>query len=379
MALNHIYAFRCLSEDLLHRYVYKHTNENDTLNEIRRLVDRNLIDIMELNNDFCVFCLTTAGIRIVRELSPEPLYRLNKRTGERIYEVEAKELRPIRAMIKHQLCLNELSLMIQERCSIPLSCYKDSKFLQHFTYVQPDGAFDLMGYSVFLETDMDHEAGTELVWKWNHYRNYFSSTDYYLRRNKPVVVLFALENISRVELRRKTVVRTLMKTAFDLIGSNFDCYIGSSRQVTEIFANLYYGIQPDFSAVMKEHGYQCPVMQSEGEPRYYQNRNRGIYIHSYEDRSIRKLKYALTFQQYSRQLPGEKRAPLLLVCNNEREIFKDLSSCEMMCPENVFFTTRKRLQTSPLHRAVFQFDELNNRVHFADEAWTKRIHEKKER
>lgn len=361
-ALRTIYSMRCMSEDLLHRYIYKYSNETETLDRIRFLIDLRLIEVIECGNGDCIFCLTVLGVNIVRKLSPVPLYKIHPKTGERIYEVQAKELRPAMFIINHQLHLNELSLMIQEKCGIPLSAYKDSKFASNFTYAQPDGVFELEKYDVFLEMDMCNEEMPALVEKWNHYRNYFASQDYYLRRNRPIIVLFATENIIRMhEQRRGTVLRSLSRTIFDLFGSNFNCYIGTSEYCARVFAEIYQSSSFTVHKLFEQHGYTCPKLNSAKATQFLKNSaGQGLYVCSYQQRPVSALKQVIYFEKI--QTMHKTKWPLVMVCNSDKEILKDLNACEVLHTPGVYFSTPKRLNTKPLDQALFQFDSLGNRI-----------------
>lgn len=379
-ALQAIYSLRCLSEELLHRYIYKYMDELETLSRIRILVDMGLIDIVEWGNDDCIFCLTVLGVNIVRELSPVPLYTIHPRTGKRIYEVQAKELRPAKFIINHQLHLNELSLMIQEKCNIPLSAYKDSKFASSFTYAQPDGVFELEEYDIFLEMDMRHEQIPELTDKWNHYRNYFASQDYYLRRNKQIIVLFATENVVKnFDRRRRTVIESLSKTIFDLLGSNFNCYIGSSEYCADVFSVIYNKTVNPVHDLFVRHGYVCQSYNPTKATQYLQNTaGKGMFVCSYEQRPVNALKQTLYYERNQALLGADRQnAPLIMVCNNEKEILNDLTGCGVLHTPRAYYTTRERLATLPIEQALFQFDLAGNRYHFADSNLQKTIFEGK--
>lgn len=405
-ALKAIYRHRCLDEALLQKFFYGREDDGQngfTLKRIQWFIQQELLGIDEFGDGHCVFYLTNRGLQTVRELYDCPMYVIDKKTGNKVYDVTAKQLQPANKLLDHQLHLNELSLDIETRCGLPDGCYKDSKFASDFTYAQPDGVFELPGFDLFIEMDMAHERVADLCEKWEHYRNYRSSREYYLRRDKRIIVLFATENIKRsLAYRRSKVLESLSRSVFDLIGETFDCYIGPSSEMAavaerlispqsgqEAFERLGMFLQEQMgfsfarpNAIREACGESYLYMRQLNEqkrPLVRDGRPQNFFMENYLDRPASVLRRIVTFGRTSSVLTPSmgRTVPLLVVVPDELSIYQDLAAVGGLGVQEVFFTTVKRLNERLFPEAVFQFDQLGNRYHFTDYSYQTRVHEKK--
>lgn len=402
--LRGIYRLRSLDEFLMQRFFY--SSEDDGVNEFTRkriqwFVRQEVLGIEEYGEYQCSFYLTQRGIQITRELFDKTLYTVN-REGKKIYEVTAGMLRPAKKLLNHQLHLNALALDIMCQCHLPEDCYKDSKFADAFTYAQPDGVFELPDMDIFLEMDMAHERVAELLRKWEHYRTYLSSRDYYLRRNKKIIVLFATENIkSGLALRRSKVLESLARGAFDLFNDRFDCYIGTSDELAVLaqhliaqknsFSEIGYFLQSQFGfsfsnpiTVREKCGEEYLYMRQLTERRQIAIRNgrpQHFFVANYLERPVSILHRIAVYPQTTALLMSVTKnpVPLLVLVPNEDMIYRDLRAVNALGVPNIYYTTMKRLKEFPFPEALFSFDQTGNRFHFTDYAFSEKKHEKRGR
>lgn len=402
--LKAVYRLRTLDEALMQRFFY--AAEDDGVNEFTRkriqwFVRQEILGIEEYGEDQCAFYLTQRGIQVARELFDRTLYTVNK-DGKKVYEVTAGALRPAKKLLNHQLHLNALALDIIQQCGLAPDCYKDSKFADAFTYAQPDGVFELPDMDIFLEMDMAHERVTDLLRKWEHYRMYFSSRDYYLKRNKKIVVLFATENIkSGLALRRGKVLESMARGAFDLFGENFDGYIGTSVELAALtqrllskndsFSEAGYFLQSQLrfsfsrpASVKEKCGEEYLYMRQLNEQRQVlvrDGRPQRFFVENYMERPVAVLHRIAAFPQTTALLSSAASAavPLLVLVPSEDAIYRDLRAVDALGVPNVYYTTMERLRNQPLPKALFGFDQIGNRFHFTDYTFREKIHEKKGR
>ncbi len=373
-ALHAIYWHRCLNEDQLCSYIYG--DPEYTLARIKRLVALGLLDIIEYENDCkCVFCLTVAGVQFVRDTSEIPLYTIHQRTGKRKYDEQAGTLRPAYGLLRHQTYLNTLSLELIRACSLDPLCYKDSKFASSFTYAQPDGVVELPEFDFFLEMDMGTERSEALKEKWNHYRMYLSSRDYYLRRNKRIIVLFALENVSSPSRRRVSVLSSMFHTGADLLGKSFDCYVGTSSELVSVARKLISGqnkATAQIVTVLNTHTtfklYRPKALGTIYSGVYLHSSKKQFLMEDFTDGALSALKNIMHFPalQIGIQEKLGCKPSMLLVCTDENTIYSDLKALQSLGQPDIYYTTISRLCTKPFHEALFQFDPLGNRFHFSD-------------
>ena len=66
----------------------------------------------------------------------------------------------------------------------------------------------------------------------------------------------------------------------------------------------------------------------------------------------------------------------IFIVDDEEETEKNLKLANLMSTDDVFYTTMERLEKYELHKALFAFDALGNRFHFANSGLVERIIEK---
>ena len=404
LALQGIYKHRCLNEEQLTAYYYASLDNgqnNYTLLRIRALIDAGFLEVYEYGEDQkCVFYLTHMGVQLVRDESEAPLTREGARGGPK-YEINCSSLRMGDNLLDHQTQLNTLSLEIERRCGLDPSCYKDSVFTSNFSFAQPDGVFELPGFDIFLEMDMGHERLTALRGKWEHYRSYLNSRDYYLRRDKKLVVLFATQQVTGLERRRVTVVKSINQMIFDLVSPKLDFYVGNNEEMIRIAERIVSGkpgmfervgahlqnkLEFTFSRpkliteVCRESYLYMRIPGEDGKPVVRDGRPQEYLFENYTDRQILGLKRASAYGQTQSLLKGKigRTIPLLILAPSENAIFRDLATIDAKAVPDVYYITAERLKDRPFYEAVFQFDKLGNRFHFTDWSLENQVYEKNE-
>jgi len=404
-ALMSVYRHRCLNEKQMAKYHYPDHDGDYVLSRIRMLIDTGFLEVHEYGEDRkCVFFLTNMGVQFARDSGEGEKYTYSERRKRRTYEATSGTLRMPDKMLDHQTQLNTLSLEIEKRCHLDPQCYKDSMFASNFTYAQPDGVFELPEFDIFLEMDMGHERVAALKAKWGHYRTYFNSRDYYLRRNKKIVVLFATENVKGVSSRRASVVKSLNETIFELFGPMFDCCIGTNEELVNIAERLITGqprgwFQRVGSYLQNKQGFRFSrpkaIADACGEPYLYMRKSESsgeplminggrpleFLFEDGSDRQMLGLKRAAFYKQTQSLLAGklERSIPLLVLVPDEQAIYRDLSVVGALAVPDVYYVTADRLRKKQnFYEAVFQFDLLGKQYGFTDWALQHKKYEKKQ-
>lgn len=398
-ALMAIYRHRCLDELLLQKYFYPDEPDGFVLARLRDFNTHGLLDIVEYEaSEYPAIFLSARGIQTLRELYDIPVYTLNEK-GKKKREIQrAADLKMPEILLNHQMHLSAFALAIEEKIAgkVPYE-YQDNKFIDACTYAQPDGIFILPNCDLFLEMDMAHERMAELCNKWAHYRNYLSAKEHYLKRPKKIVVLFATENLKPGGLatRRKSILKSLSKTIFDLFGKDFECYIGPSSELVEIAAKLALSQGAPAPTPPPELGFKlsCPnsVQEICGEPYLYMRkldaggkvlvqdgRPQHFFLEDYTTGAVSVLKRAASFPAAASLLwPKLKREiPLLVLVPDEKSILRDLAAVDSLGVPNVYFTTGQRLRERSFPEALFQIDQLGRFHHFDDYSLKNEILEK---
>lgn len=391
--LHAIYQHRCLSEEQISHFFYANLDNGEngyTIDRINMLIEVGFIVSHEYKSASWVYFLTYTGVQYVRNTSDRPLYTVKERGGKRQYEATAGTLILPDGMLDHQCRLNDLALTIIHQSGLDPDCYKDNLFARNFTYAQPDAVIELPSFDLFLEMDMGHERLSALRNKWDHYRTYFRSRDYQLRRNKKIIVLFATENVQKLHLRRNSIVKSIAQTSMDLLGSMFECYIGSNWTMELIAKRLLEGQNPEFQRALDLIQTSLRIQLAKpkwlskvcwGDCRFLQLQN-GISILVVDGLSgpMSILKLIAYFGQIKQAFSSTayQGIKLLVLVPGETDICRDLMAAEIRLDTDALYTTEERLLKFEFHEAVFVFDQLGNRYHFADMMMQTRCYEKQQ-
>lgn len=247
-ALKSIYDYRCLSEQQIYEINYK-TSEHlkkpvgDAYFRTRKFkkwiewglieegwsYDRNLPP---------VYFLTTLGVSVIRRAFkfPNNIYD-GKKISVRGYQT-AYELKVEEKFIPHQYNLNRFAIELA-KISEENGCeyeYEDERHTSKYTYIRPDGVFYTEACDVFLEMDMGTETEFQLCEKWNHYRAFKSSEEFF-NKNKPIKIFFICDNVKNINKRIKLIKKSISTHFIDIIDNNFDIYVGTHESLIKAFKN----------------------------------------------------------------------------------------------------------------------------------------------
>ena len=379
--LHAIYRHRCLSEEQITNFFYGNLDNGKngyTINHINTLIEVGFIISHEYKPTNWVYFLTYHGVQYVRSTSKRLLYTTKEKSGKRRYEATAGTLILPDGMLDHQCRLNDLALTIIYQTKLDPDCYKDNLFARNFTYAQPDAVIEFPSFDLFLEMDMGHERLNALRNKWKHYRAYFRSKDYQLYRNKRIIVLFATENVQKLYVRRNSIVKSIAQTSMDLLGPMFECYIGSNKIMESVAKQLLENQCTEFQQIVEliKSSLQVQTANPEwlskicwGNCVILQLQN-GFPIlvvdGLFGQMSILKLITYFGQTQQALSSTAYRGIKLLVLVSSEIDICRDLMSAEIRLDTDAFYTTKERLLKHSFHEAVFVFDQLGNRYHFAD-------------
>lgn len=402
-----IYEHRCLNEDLIYNFFYKRVNASRefTARKIRWMIQKKLIEPVEYGLDFPALFLTTFGIETIRYVYDIPYYEYDEQSGENVRTLEiASRLKMKANNLKHQMALNEFVLKFKERVSDAFKYkYIDEKFLNLSMVIRPDGLIQIGDIDVYLEIDMTTESKEYLLTKWGHYREYQHCKSFQERR---IVVMFILNNVTRIEKRRETILRSINQSIIDIIDYSFDFYVGTQDEILDILFNEFTPnsvgrrlvVNELINVLSSEHQYICStslfmgnivpsfkfdayirIKNDNGNVLVENGRPQEFLVDIYWNKPMSILKQVLFYSNQSVFMRNKiKRViPYLIVVDDEIRFFKELKLMDYNFCEDVFFTTKERLQGVYFPNAVFQYDQSGFIFHFSDTGFKNKVFEKK--
>lgn len=404
--LRDIYTYRCLTVRQSYNRYHKSTGisiKEYIENIIKPLLKESYIEIEKYNDNLAIF-ITNKGIELLKSKFNLPTEIYDASTGKVIkgYQTAAK-LKMLPKLINHQVHLNQFVFELKDAIikdgSYDLKTkpfeYYDEKFMSRYTCIRPDGMIHMQGIDLFLEMDMSTETTNQLINKWKHYRLFLNSVEYRQKKNK-IIVLFIIANTNKLQERINLVRKTLTDTIVDLFDEGIDFYIGNKNFIFNYLFNKlipqinnsYFIENYIFSDLLKQkHGfYPIPTTSLSAQ---FNNIDYGSYIRKinknnkipiengkiqefifqealYEPMSlIYRISYLSrnTSQFY---LQRKREIDYIILVEDEKTIFNDLSVSEILGLDHIMFTTKKRLETMPFHEAVFTVGYGGIIRHFKD-------------
>ena len=396
-----IYWHRCLTAPLAYTYFYskKYKKPQYAARKFAAMQAWGLIEPVEYTAEDPAFFLTTLGIKTVQFLMG-----ISDVDQERLMK-KSKDIKMHPQNINHQMHLTEFALMFMDRAgkTIPYE-YKDEKFMDRYVSIRPDGLIELEKYSIFLEMDMGTEATVDLMKKWVNYREFLTSGKFY-NQKKPIVVLFILQNVRNVELRRKTVLKSIGKALLDCMGPKFDIYIDAPEQLLQTLFDKYIledGAYNDhmheIRGALRSHGFslssgdvaksftsgttypfyarklnpQKKIVSQDGQPQEY-------FIDTFFLRPASVLRNAFHHCGCLSEMKMKlgRKIPLVIFVPDEEILISDLKVLGELFTEDTFFVSLKRLSNNCFYEALFQIDKAGNLSHFSDYSLKQREFERK--
>lgn len=412
-----IYKMRCLDEVLIYEYFYKKDGQTEeySLTRIDFFIENCLLDSIEYGGDVPALFLTTEGIQTVKtvfDIPPEKWDPVLQKMRPSMKSASQLRIKPLK--IRHQIHLNGFVLHFRDLAEAYGLPYKymdeisvNGMEILHTTTFRPDGLITLSNCDIFLEMDMATERVPQLARKWEHYRSYLNTKEFAYKEN-PTIVLFITSNTRRTRLRRDTVLSTLNNSFFDQISPKFEFFIGDEETLIALLKDRFIDQYSAFSqkisslqsVLMTYHGFSSSlaynlvtdledtvfdlyirklnerknILVVDGKPQEF-------LVDYYINEPISVLKKIAFFKAATVGIRAQfgREISYLVVVDDIKSLYRDLSVLDIRSEPNVFFTTEERLRMKLFPEAIFQFDGLGNLFHFSDEVYNKPVFEQKMR
>lgn len=410
-SLYSIYQYRCLNKEQLFLMHFKELypdNEEMALKHInkriKQIIKMDLIKEVTYRPNESVYFLTTNGVEVLRHIFsfPANIYDSNKRTSQRGY-FRASELEILPKNINHQVHLNQFVIDYMKTKDLTPVRYFDEKYVNQYAGIRPDGLLSFADADVFLEMDMSTEHKKQLFEKWEHYRTFLNSTEY-AYREKRIVVLFIVAGTIQIEKRIDLIKYTIYESLLDMHDGEFEIVVGTHETLQNYLKNY---LVPSFT---NQVSYKTRIQQilkknhhfvwsdAERLNRVFDNASFNGYIRKLNDDNkilvednriqeflvddyyfsptdvVSKIAYIEKHNLFFKER-FKRDFCYLVVCENERDMLKDLKILDLQGTKNVFFTTEKRLIELPFYEALFQFDVFGNMFRFTNMGLKERVFE----
>lgn len=405
-ALLAIYQHRCMDEELLYRYIYAQTDIHRAYctDRVSQMISFRLLEVVDYAQPYPALFLTTLGVETVKAIYGDYLESLY-RPGEARQLPISSDLKMHPKIINHQMHLNAFSMEFESYASeVSYFRYYDEKFMPPASaFMMPDAMVELANCYVLLEMDMHTENGGRLTKKWDSYRLFLNSPGFFYQE-KPVVMLFIIDGVKNVELRKRNVAASFLSHLAERVNGQFEVYIDSSDALHRIIKSQLLLLETEETSgvmavrrdIQKTQSFSIsrpPFLRELDTPYGYYvrklNEARRIQIVGGRpqeflldiwldgrlsvfrnfllyNRSLRKIR-SLTRRDISYLIvvPSEKWANLILWIVNTPQ------------PPGVFFTTPARLSACTWSEALFNIDQLGNLAHYTDASLSSLVHERR--
>lgn len=365
--LSAIYNFRCLKFNQIMQYCFSDCSERTCCNILSKMGKKGTIEKVGFRNDSAYYTITSAGIKHLRDYGLVPVDK-NKHhivQSGKILSASSIALNP--QYTAHQLALNQFVLdFISLYPEIEFDYYDEKYISQVFSNIRPDGIIKTKDCLYFLEMDMNTEREARLMKKWNSYRSFLHSEDYYVLHGD-IKVLFILDNISdksgRKYLLREYIDRNLRAD----ICPEFDLYIGKNTDLLPVFRGA-----EDISELLYKQGFSVKRnVLIENLPQYsylITNGTMSFVVDDYTRENMFIFKKATEYPKcnaiYNQQNSCDMQ--YIIITRNEAEAYK-LKNQTFASSLNIYFTTKQRLKDYTFCSALFQIESDGILYHFADE------------
>lgn len=400
------YRHRCITEDLAYKRYYSAANIRRAFASMRLnyLKSYKLIEEIDYGEEYPALFLTNLGINAVMQLAEKynMTEKLLKGSDEWFF---AAALRMDPKLINHQIHLNSFAIEFESyaRGNVEYTYY-DEKFMPPVSgYMMPDAMIELPDQFLLIEMDMNSETYTRLNKRWESYRQFLNDPSCYYSK-KPVTMLFVMENVVRVNVRRQTIIKSITKYVIDRVNSTFECYVGTPEEIHRIIrgqilgwdtperavedkacrdfitnfgfnlstTNFLADLDTQFSFYIRKLTNFKKIEVVDGRPQEFLV---DIWLDG-------RLSIARTLLNYRRVTPFiqskiKRSISYLVVVPSEQWIYRQLKSLDLYQPNSVYFSTPARLAVCNWEEALFSIDQLGNLSHFQDKTLKTRVHERK--
>lgn len=405
-ALLAIYQHRCLDEQLLCTYIYHPDGANNSASsEVTRLLGMRLVEAVDYGQSCPALFLTTLGVEVVKATSGNLLSAIYQfENGKKTLPLSS-DLKMHPKIINHQMHLNSFALEL-ESYARPHGYFRyyDEKLMPPASnFMMPDAMVELADYYVFLEMDMGTEAGGRLAQKWNSYRTFLNDPGAFYKE-KPVVMLFIIDGVKNVELRKRNVTAGIMTHIADRINGQFEAYIdgidglheiaktkllkrktSENTPVTDVLRDIsethkYTVSCPAFLNQLDVHcGFYVRKVTEDRKIQVINGRPQEFLMDIWLDGRLSVLRNVLYYQRALEQIKKNthREIPYLLVVPSEKAACAMLKVLGISQPSGIFITTPDRLAQKSWPNALFCIDQLWNLNRYIDDSLTETAHEKR--
>ena len=407
LSLLSIYQHRCLDEALLRQYIYTHegTQGCSVAEQIDLLAEYRLLEKVDYNQQYPALFLTTLGVETVKTIFSdelEGLYRFEN--GKKALPLSsALKMHP--KIINHQMHLNSFAMELESYAKRKgFFRYFDEKFMPPASnFLMPDGMAELQDCYIFLEMDMGTEAGGRLAQKWNSYRTFLNAPKGFYQR-KPVVMLFILDGVKNVNLRKRNIASGLLTHIADRINGRFEVYIGGveslhkivkanllecqnglSEQINPVCADIqnthkFLISNPSFLKQLDNpYAFYIRNLNKDGRISVIDGRPQEFLLDIWLDGRLSVLRNFLYYQRSLMQVEKSvgRKIPYLIVVPSIKDACFIIKTTGIYQVPEIFFTTPDRLSTKSWPEALFCIDQLGNLEHFKDKSLYATVHERR--
>lgn len=378
-----IYLHRCLTFEQMYRFYYSKESPKRTYANwhLKEMLEKDFlleIPYQDEEGENKAYFLAATGIILAKRLFKIPSTVLPEAPDRcSAYNWHSKDLKLSPSKINHQIHLNTFALQFAERMGNGEMSYLDEKFVPckdiYSMRARPDGKVLLPDQALYLEMDMNTERMKSLKMKWDGYRTFAGTNDFYQESQQyPSSVLFILDNVVRVEQRVKTVLQSLESSCVtDCFTPNFDFYIGTPDEMLDIsFQHLIphkpFPLQEWTNGVL--HGrfdFQDIQLPKEAPHAFdfFGKIHGQIYaIDTYDRVRGSVLTKMITANRDGVLLGAAMGQPVRhLVITDQWDLLRrdvGLMKCQGM--ENNYYACIKDLETKPFREVLFRIDQFGN-------------------
>lgn len=397
-----IYQHRCLTEQLLEKYIYREQPERAS-DRVQWMVRENLLECADYGMESPALFLTAIGVRTVRAAFAGRCDLRKDAAAVLEAAKSANDLRMKPHTISHQLGLNAFVLEFEERARGLEYEYYDEKYMPPCSpWMMPDGMIEFEDCIVLLEEDMGSERGWHLARKWSNYRKFLNEPGGYYRGRK-IIMFFILDNVQVIFQRKNTVWASMVCHLIDRLDGTFEAYADSPGILMDILVRRIGGIRNenamerearlaltafhgfsfapaplsditrlDYGAYIRRLTAKRRILIADGKPQEY-------LLDIWSDGNLSEIHKIV--RQHQTEMIFRSRAgravPYLVVVPDERWLYNVTRICAIRETPGVYFTTVERLQKLSFQEALFRIDPLGNLYHFDSLALEGMIFEKK--
>jgi hypothetical protein len=233
LVLSALYNFRCLTFIQIYNYAFSGFSQKTCKNTLSEMINKdNFVKKEGYHDKTAYYRLLPAGVKALRNYGVIPVCPEKQDVSRFIPVLSAADIMLKENNIFHQLALNSfVTEFITRYPGLDFEYYDEKYISRIFSDIRPDGIIKTDNVLYFLEMDMNTERPSRLMQKWESYRKFIHSGDYYETCSQSVKVLFILENTGE-NSRRKFLLQNYIdeNLRFD-INPDFNLYVDKKEEL----------------------------------------------------------------------------------------------------------------------------------------------------